>query len=319
MDDDNAGSRTASADKTSIDKARNWYVDDFIRYIAMERSLAKRTVIEYREDLSIFLKYFIPLFEDGLTLDGINARTISEFLLYLRMEHNYTPAGLNRKIACLKSYFRYLVLDRRLESSPMDPVSSAKGARLLPKVLTHGDVDAILEYAHRLCSTQGDWKDFRNAAILELFYATGMRLAELAGLDTSDLNFEDYNIRVLGKGSKERLVFLNQSAVDAVQEYLKVRPQIKGNALFLNRFFRRYSRRGIEIMFERIKEEAGVFKEASPHTMRHSFATHMLEGGADLVTIKNLLGHASLSTTQIYTNLSNTTMRDVYDKSHPRS
>ncbi|MGM9999630.1 MAG: site-specific tyrosine recombinase/integron integrase [Candidatus Bruticola sp.] len=314
---DNASERSESA-QVQLEKARNWYIDDFVRYITVERNLAKRTVIEYREDLLIFLNYFQPLFEDGLTLGRVDIRTISDFLAYLKLEHNYEASSLNRKIACLKSYFRFLKLYGYISDSPMDKFKSVKEGRVLPKVLSQEEVGKILAYAHTQSDPGGNWKAYRNTAILELFYSTGMRLAELTSLNLSDLNFDDYSIRVTGKGSKQRIVFMNQSTVSSLQAYLAARPNTKDPAVFLNRFYSRLSRRGVEILFDKLKEEAGVFKDASPHTMRHSFATHLLEGGADLVTIKELLGHATLSTTQIYTNLSRTTMRGVYDNSHPR-
>ena len=286
-------SERSKSSQASLEKARNWYIDDFVRYITVERNLAKRTVIEYHDDLAIFLKYFQPLFEDGLTLEAIDINTISDFLADLKLNHNYEASSLNRKIACLKSYFSFLELYGYIPDSPMDKFKSVK-------------------------DPGGDWKAYRNTAILELFYATGMRLAELTSLNLSDLNFDDYSIRITGKGNKQRIVFMNQSSIDAIKAYLEARPNTKDSAIFLNRFYSRLSRRAVEILFDKLKEEAGVFKNASPHTMRHSFATHLLEGGADLVTIKELLGHASLSTTQVYTNLSRVTMRGVYDKSHPR-
>ena len=311
-------SERSKSSQASLEKARNWYIDDFVRYITVERNLAKRTVIEYHDDLAIFLKYFQPLFEDGLTLEAIDINTISDFLADLKLNHNYEASSLNRKIACLKSYFSFLELYGYIPDSPMDKFKSVKEGRVLPKVLSQDDVSKILAYAHSQSDPGGDWKAYRNTAILELFYATGMRLAELTSLNLSDLNFDDYSIRITGKGNKQRIVFMNQSSIDAIKAYLEARPNTKDSAIFLNRFYSRLSRRAVEILFDKLKEEAGVFKNASPHTMRHSFATHLLEGGADLITIKELLGHASLSTTQVYTNLSRVTMRGVYDKSHPR-
>ena len=304
--------------QAQLDDARNWYVEDFLNYISLQKNLARRTVQEYKDDLRIFLNYFRPLFQEGLTLDDIDARTIGEYLAYLRTTHQYTAIALNRKIASLKSYFRFLVYDKRLETSPMSTIAGAKMGRSLPKVLNHSDIERLLEYMQHKLQQAKDWKDIRNAAIVELLYATGMRLAEITGLNMADINLDEYSLRVLGKGSKQRYVFINQSAWNTLARYLEVRPPSKDPALFLNRHYTRLSRRAVELLFDRLKLEAGVFKDASPHTLRHSFATHMLEGGADLVTIKELLGHSSLSTTQIYTNLSRTHMREVYDQSHPR-
>lgn len=302
----------------ALEKARGWFVGDFLTYIAIERNLAKRTVKEYERDLKSFFEFFSEEFEDGLTLLQIDTRTIREYLEYLRSKKDYSPQGLNRKIACLKSYFAYLVMDKYLVASPMTDIHSAKGGRLLPKVLGQSDIEQILTTARDLAQNKGDWMSVRNWAILELFYSTGMRLAELAGCNLSDLDLSEYRVRVTGKGNKQRFVLFNQATAEAIACYLHCRPNTKDQAVFLNRYYARLSGRAVEIIFDKVKAEAGVFTDASPHTIRHSFATHMLEGGSDLVTIKELMGHSSLQTTQVYTNISRVHMRDVYDKSHPR-
>ena len=300
------------------ERSRGWYVDEYLQFLAVEKNLAKRTIVEYRDDLELFFEFFKPMLAEGLTLSQIDNRTIREFLTFLKLEHNYTAVGLNRKIAALRGYFHFLEQEKHIEASPMNAVLNAKKGLTLPKVLSQSDMDVLLTYAENRARQSCDWKDYRDAAIIELFYATGMRLAELSALNTADINFDDYSLRLLGKGNKQRIAFMNQSACDALQAYLKVRPKTKSPAVFLNRFSQRFSRRGIEIMFDKVKEEAGVFKDASPHTLRHSFATHLLENGADVVTIKELLGHANLATTQIYTNLSRAHMRQIYDEKHPR-
>ncbi|MBQ7529928.1 tyrosine recombinase XerC [bacterium] len=299
---------------------RRWHVDDFLRYLAVEKNLAKRTLEEYRDDLRIFFDFFRPMIDEGMTLANLDRRTIQEFLAYLKMELNYTPAGLNRKLATLKGYFKFLQREEIVENSPLRDINGVKKGITLPRVLSQEDMDTILEYTRQRAASQTDWKKRRDLAIIELFYATGMRLSELTSLNTIDVNFEEYNLKIVGKGNKERIVFFNQSSYDALKSYLEVRPSFnkKTGALFLNRFYNRMSPRAIEIMFNKLKEEAGVFKDASPHTLRHSFATHLLENGADLVTIKELLGHSSLSTTQIYTNVSKGYIHDVYDRTHPQ-
>lgn len=304
--------------QSEYESSRGWYVDEYLQYLAVEKNLAKRTIVEYRDDLELFFEFFRPMLAEGLTLNQIDNRTVREFLTFLKLEHNYTAVGLNRKIAALRGYFHFLEQEKHIEASPMNAVLNAKKGLTLPKVLSQSDMDVLLTYAENRARQSCDWKDYRDAAIIELFYATGMRLAELSALNTADINFDDYSLRLLGKGNKQRIAFMNQSACDALQAYLKVRPKTKSPAVFLNRFNQRFSRRGIEIMFDKVKEEAGVFKDASPHTLRHSFATHLLENGADVVTIKELLGHANLATTQIYTNLSRAHMRQIYDEKHPR-
>lgn len=303
----------------AIDRARGYYVREFLDYLVVERNLARRTVQEYEQDLALFFEFFRPYLDEDLTLAGMDERTIREFLTYLKRERGYTAQGINRKLACLKSYFRFLEHEGHVERSPVAEVRSARGGRLLPKVLTLQEVERLLETAaERTRRHPGKLAALRDRAILELFYATGIRLAELVGLDLGDLDLERQSCRVTGKGNKQRFVFLNRSAVRALEEYLAVRPRGREQAVFLNRFGRRLSRRAVELMFDRIRREAGVEKAASPHTLRHSFATHLLEGGSDLVTIKELLGHANLSTTQVYTNISRRRMREVYDQSHPR-
>lgn len=308
-----------SENRGRLDRARGWYVEDFLEHLAVERNLSRRTVHEYEADLRLFFEFFTPYLEDGLTLEGMDERTLREFLSYLRLQRDYTPQGLNRKIACLKSYFRFLEKEGHIRSSPMDRIRSARGGRLLPKVLSQDEVERILRTAcERMAEKPGEWGPVRDRAILELFYATGIRLAELVGLNLSDLNLPEKTLLVTGKGNKQRMVFLNEAALAAVSTWLACRPRTRTDALFLNRFRDRLSRRAVELMFDKIKAEAGLEKAASPHTLRHSFATHMLEGGSDLVTIQELMGHQSLSTTQVYTNLSRERMRAVYESSHPR-
>ncbi|MBQ7568502.1 tyrosine-type recombinase/integrase [bacterium] len=201
----------------------------------------------------------------------------------------------------------------------MDNVPSVKNGRMLPSVLNLSEMDQIFEAAQRrIASDPLNWHYVRDLAIIELFYATGMRLDELVKSNLADYDQDNKRILVTGKGNKQRYVFLNDSAREALERYLKCRPKTKNQAIFLNRFAQRFSRRGVEIMLDKVIAEAGIIHHASPHTLRHTFATHLLDGGADLQIIKNLLGHESLSTTQIYLNTSQQRQREVYDKAHPR-
>ncbi|MBI3928254.1 MAG: tyrosine recombinase XerC [Armatimonadetes bacterium] len=305
--------------KAVRDRARGYYVQDFLVYLAVERTLSRRTIKEYESDLEIFFQYLEPYLLEDLTLDGMDARTIREFLAYLRTERGYTANALNRKIACLKSFFRFLEGEGYVSGNPMQRITSAKDGRLLPRVLSENEVSQLLQIAsERIEDSSSREFALRDRAILEIFYATGVRLAELAKMNLADLDLEKLSVRVTGKGNKQRFVFLNRTAAQALRDYLAARPKGKCDAVFLNRFRNRLSRRAVELMFNRVLQEAGIEKSASPHTLRHSFATHMLEGGSDLVTIKELLGHSNLSTTQVYTNISRQRMRDVYDSSHPR-
>lgn len=296
-------------------RARRYYIDDFLNYLSVEKNLSSRTIDEYEKDLIIFIKYFKPHFEQELTLETIDERTIREFLTYLKRKKNYSPAALNRKIACLKSYFLFLENEGYIEKSPMKNVHSAKANKLLPKVLTVKDVLHLLKAVD---SEPNEKMRVRDRAILELFYASGIRIGEMVKLDIDSVDLESLTLKVTGKGNKQRIVLLNNASKKAIEDYLRQRPVSHDAALFLNRFKKRLSIRGIENIFSKYLKWAGINKSACPHTLRHSFATHMLEGGSDLMTIKELLGHKNLSTTQIYTNISLKHMRDTYQKSHPR-
>lgn len=303
-----------------LHRARGYYVQDYLLHLSVERSLGRRTVDEYESDLELFFQWIEPLVQDGLTFEGLDTRTIREFLAHLRHDRGYTSAGLNRKIACLKGYFAYLEVEKILASNPMTRVRSAKESRLLPKVLSPEEVELLLETVEeQIGEAKSQGLALRDRAIFELFYATGIRLSELVGLNADDLDFHRRTMRVLGKGRKERVVFFNQTAATAVSEYLHSTPRSHpGGPLFLNRYGARLSQRGVEKMFNTILQKSGLERHASPHTLRHSFATHLLEGGSDLVTIKELLGHESLQTTQVYTNISRQRMQDVYERAHPR-
>lgn len=303
-----------------LHRAHGYYVQDYLLHLSVERSLGRRTIEEYEFDLKVFFEWLEPLFTEGMDFTELDARTIREFLTMLRQERNYTAAGLNRKIACLKGYFAYLEVEKLLPVSPMTRIRSAKESKLLPKVLTQPEVSRLLDTVEEcLQETKFPELRIRDRAIFELFYATGIRLSELVGLDRDDLDFDSLSMRVIGKGNKERVVFFNQTAGEAVIEYLKSTPRkAPGGPLFLNRYGARISQRGVEKLFANVLRKSGLEKHATPHTLRHSFATHLLEEGSDLVTIKELLGHESLQTTQIYTNISKQRMKTVYQRSHPR-
>jgi site-specific recombinase XerD len=303
-----------------LHRAHGYYVQDYLLHLSVERSLGRRTIEEYESDLKLFYTWLEPLFGEGMRLEQVDTRTIREFLTTLRQDRLYTAAGLNRKIACLKGYFAYLEVEKILPSSPMTRIRSAKEGKLLPKVLSQSEVQRLLQTVEEcLLETRFPELRVRDRAIFELFYATGIRLSELVGLDRDDLDFEALSMRVLGKGNKERVVFFNETAAEAVVDYLQAVPRKgPGGPLFLNRYGARISQRGVEKIFENVLRKSGLDKHASPHTLRHSFATHLLEEGSDLVTIKELLGHESLQTTQIYTNISKQRMKAVYQRSHPR-
>jgi len=297
----------------NLDRARNYYQDDFIDFLAVERNLAARTLEEYRLDLRIFFDYFKPFLEQDLSLATIDERTLREFLSFLRQKRRYTPRALNRKISTIRAYFHFLEREGHLEKSPAADLRMVKLPKRYPNFLTEEEVGKLLEGP---CGES--WMDRRDRAILEMLYATGIRISELTGLTLDDIDLEGRVMRVRGKGDKERFVLMNDSARRALEQYLVVRPKVDTRHVFLSKQKRCISVKGAENVFARYLEKAKITKKASPHTLRHTFATHMLTHGSDLMTIKELLGHASLSTTQIYTDIDLRHMRETYKNCHPR-
>jgi site-specific recombinase XerD len=319
---------------TDLARMRNYYRADFINYLSVERNLSSRTLREYQFDLDIFFEFFQPYLEEELTLETMDERTIREFLTFLKMKRNYTSRAINRKLATLKAYFKFLKKEGYLKNSPVAEIKCAKLEKHLPRVLNEQDVVKLLDAPQSAFSSTASSTSspslsdhqllafYRDRAILELFYATGMRISELVGIDLEDIDFQSHMIRVTGKGNKQRLVLMNNSAISALESYLALRPNVRSkasaNALFLSRKNVRLTQRAVQYLFSKYLQRAGVNKVASPHTLRHSFATHLLEGGSDLMTIKELLGHENLSTTQIYTNISMKRIKEVYEECHPR-
>lgn len=303
-----------SVDNMLKDNERQFLFRDYLNYLAVEENLSPRTIEEYSKDLRIFFSFFEKDFKKDLTIEKMTERDIREFLTHLKLDKNYSPKAMNRKIATLKGYFSYLEKEEIIIKSPLGKIKSAKLGKHLPKVLTKDEVERFFA-AIDACN---DISALRDKAIFELFYATGIRISELISLNHDTIDFENMLIKIRGKGNKERYVLINESAKKAIQAYLTARPKTSSPALFISRNNVRISDRMIEYTFDKYLKAAGVNKEASPHTLRHSFATHMLEGGADLMSIKELLGHENLSTTQIYTNISLKHIEETYKRSHPR-
>jgi site-specific recombinase XerD len=301
---------------------RHGRVQEFIGFLAVGRGLAARTLKEYERDLHLFWGYFEPHLATGLTLSGFDERTLREFFAWLKVERSYTPPALNRKLACLKAYFKFLEKEGYIELSPMRDMRTVKLGRHLPKVLSQQDMTRLLaprprRAAHR--PEENAWQQARDHAVVELFYATGVRVSELVSIDVEHLDFENLMLKVRGKGNKERMVLMNETCAHALVQWLGVRPPAATRALFVSRLKKRMSVRSVENLVDRELRSAGIEKAASPHTLRHSFGTHMVEGGADLMAVKELLGHENLSTTQIYVNIAMQHIKDVYRKTHPRS
>lgn len=289
------------------------YLDRFITYLVVERNASPYTVRNYRREVGEFLRF---LKGEGISsLQEVDRQVLTRYLLWLKAK-GYVKASVRRRISELRSFFRYLVGQRILESNPIEAISAPKVPQRLPRYLKPEEIGAIMQAPHT-SQPLGQ----RDRAILEILYATGMRISELVGLDMGTVDIARGQMMVRGKGSKERIVLLGQPARDALDLYLKeARPKLlKGkrtSALFLNRSGERLSVRGVQWMLDRCARKAGL-KWVTPHLFRHTFATHMLGGGADLRVVQELLGHASLSSTQVYTHVSQRRVREVYMNSHP--
>ncbi|HEY9856178.1 MAG TPA: site-specific tyrosine recombinase XerD [Stenomitos sp.] len=290
------------------------YRDDFIMHLGLERNLSPHSLKAYRQDLDQFHRFL-----GDMPLPAVDYLTIRRYLGELT-EKGYERTSMARKLATLRTYFRFLAKERHVDANPLSLVSSPKSIRRLPKFLDWGELKSLLA-APDVETPLG----LRDRAILELLYATGMRVGEIVALATSALDWEEREIVVFGKGSKERVVLMDGPSAELVERYVhRARPRLVGahadcGVLFVNRQGQGLNQRSVQRMIQKYVQQAGIEKRISPHTLRHTFATHLLEGGADLRVVQELLGHASLSTTQIYTHVSQERLREVYRQSHPRS
>ena len=277
-------------------------------YLRMERAMSQNTVASYCSDVEKFLKFY------GGRIKDVSVADVEE---YLQSRDALSERSQARVLSSLKSFFDWLVLDKVIKDNPCDRVDTPKIGRYLPNVLSEEEVTALIE------SVQLDtWQGVRDKAILEVLYGCGLRVSEAVALQISCVFLKEGFVRVIGKGNKERLVPLGDMAVDAINAYLDVRPNpddaVSSDILFLNRFGRSLSRVSMFNMIKKQAVAAGIRKEISPHTFRHSFATHLLEHGADLRVVQEMLGHESISTTEIYTHIDNSTWQKQILEHHPR-
>ncbi|NNM98443.1 MAG: tyrosine-type recombinase/integrase [Candidatus Eremiobacteraeota bacterium] len=293
-------------------------VAEFAAYLRLERGQSPRTSEEYARDIEVFGGFLEPGHMPGMPFENLLATTPSDirrFVMELMGPRAYNPTSVRRKLAALRSFFALQRREGRRSDNPAADVPPPKAAKRLPHVMSEGEVGTLLRTR---IAGRSDEQRLRDTAIMELLYASGIRRAELVGLDLSDVDTERRLLRVTGKGNKQRTVFINLAAAEAIRTYLGVRPRSTDSALFLSRLKKRLSYRQAWAIFQSYAKLSGLTKHVTPHVMRHSFATHLLENGADLVTIKELLGHESLATTQIYTNVSLEHMRRNYEEAHPR-
>jgi site-specific recombinase XerD len=293
-------------------------VADFAVRLTAEANYSRRTATEYARDVEAFAKFLkpeVPAAQAAGTLSGVAPADVRRYVLEMRDRRGFKAVSVRRKLFALRKFFAFEKQEGRRTDNPAAEVKPPKPDKALPHVLKQTDVAKLLRTR---IAGRNDILRLRDVAMLELLYASGVRRAELVGLDTWDVDLERRTMRVLGKGNKERLVLFNHAAADAMRAYLAVRPRSADGAFFLTERGTRLSHNQAGKIFRLYADLSGVQQHATPHTLRHSFATHLLQNGADLVTIKELLGHASLATTQIYTNVSLEHMRRTYDESHPR-
>ncbi|MHB8147068.1 MAG: site-specific tyrosine recombinase/integron integrase [Vulcanimicrobiaceae bacterium] len=293
-------------------------IAEFAAYLRLERGQSPRTSEEYARDVELFGEFLEPGHPKTAAFFQLGVATASDvrrFVMELMGPRKYTPVSVRRKLAALRSYFALRKREGHRADNPAADVPPPKAAKRLPHVMSESEVARLLRTR---VAGKDDFQRLRNTAIMELLYASGIRRAELVGLNISDVDLQRRLMRVIGKGNKQRMVFINQAAADAIRSYLGVRPRSSDEALFLSRRKTRLSHRQAWVIFREFAELSGLTQHVTPHVMRHSFATHLLENGADIMTIKELLGHESLSTTQIYTNVSLEHMRRSYEDAHPR-
>jgi integrase/recombinase XerD len=298
-------------------------IDEFLKYLVVEKGFSKNTEDAYRNDLyqlESFMKERAVKNEKPADWKSFDRQEMLAYMLDLK-EKNYASTTLARKIAAAKSFFKFLREENQLDHNPTENIASLKIGRSLPKPLTVSQARKLIEAPAKLDTPEAK----RDKAMLELLYASGLRVSELVSLNVNDIDVKGGFVRCIGKGKKERMIPVYPRAAQAIDDYLKIgRPRIVHNnpdeeALFLNVRGERLTRQGLWQILKSYAKEAKIDVEVTPHTLRHSFATHMLNGGADLRMVQELLGHANISTTQVYTHLTSEHVRKTYERSHPRA
>jgi integrase/recombinase XerD len=310
---------SSEARESGVEARFEALVLDFLAHLEFERGLARNTLDAYRTDL---LQYGAFLARRHRSATEAERADVADFLADLATGDGQpacSPATINRKTACLRSFYRHLRREELIESDPTGALSPPTKSRKLPRVLTYSEVKRLLE------SVDGaEPIGLRDRALLEVMYGCGLRASEMVGLDVNEVDLRRGFVRPHGKGNKERIVPLGRAAAAAVTRYLRTgRPELIGarpqSRLFVNFRGGPLTRQGLYKIIRRRAEEVGLEGKMSPHTLRHSFATHLLSGGCDLRSVQEMLGHADVATTQLYTHLSGERIREVYFKSHPRA
>ncbi len=299
------------------------YINSFLSYLVVEKGFSKNTEEAYRNDLyqlEEFIKSESSKKGEIPSWDNFGRQEMLAYMLNLK-EKKYASTTLARKIAAAKSFFKFLTEEQKIQQNPTDNIASMKVGRSLPKPISVTEARRLLEEPAKQSTPESK----RDKAMLELLYASGMRVSELVSLNLEDIDTAGCYVRCFGKGNKERMIPIYPRAAQSIIEYItEARPQIVHNnstekALFLNVRGERLTRQGLWQILKGYAKDANIEVDVTPHTLRHSFATHMLNGGADLRMVQELLGHANISTTQVYTHLTSEHVRNTYDKAHPRA
>lgn len=284
-------------------------ISQFLSYLLFEKKYSENTIKAYERDLMRFCDFF-----HNSSILSIDKNSMRKYIN--KVGEEIDPRSLSRNISSLKSFFKFLVLSKVISVNPMDMINNPKIPKKLPKVLNEDEVFKLLDI-----DLNTDF-DYRNKAMIELMYSSGLRVSELVNLNVNDVDLDNDLIRIFGKGSKERIIPINDYAASSLNEYLlNHRKELfkhgENNYLFLNNHGNKMTRQGFFKILKKIAVEKGINTDFSPHTLRHSFASHLLKYGADLRSIQELLGHSDISSTQIYTHISNEKLRNNYEEFHP--
>ena len=286
-------------------------IEEFLRYLLIDKGYSSNTIESYKRDLLKFLEY-----NKNKNINDISNKDLKEYIKYLNTE-DLNEKSISRNISCLKSFYKFLIISKYTKENPSENLFIPKIKKSLPNILTEEEIITLLDISLT------DNYSYRNKAMLELMYGTGLRVSEIVNLTVNDIDMTNCLIRIMGKGSKEREVPLGEYCIYYLQEYLKIRPSMlkkeSSEKLFLNNHGKGMTRQGFFKNLKQILKEKGLNPDVSPHTLRHSFATHLVNRGADLRSIQEMLGHADISTTKIYTQVSDDKVKQDYNKYHPRS
>ena len=306
----------ADQDAIADTRARAFLVERFAEFLALERGSSPRTQEAYARDVQRFVEF--ALVKGAGSPAGVTPRLLRDFVYHLK-DLGLSPASIRRNVSAVRGYFRFLMGDGHVVRDPSERLDTPKRWRTLPEVLTVAEVQKLLSTPN-----MDDPLYFRDRAMLEVAYGAGLRVSEWIGIGVKDAVLDESLVRVFGKGSKERLVPIGRSAIGALAIYIReLRPRLERGGgkgrLFLNARGQPLSRMGAWKILQKYVKRAGISKRVYPHTLRHSFATHLLEGGADLRAVQEMLGHADISTTQIYTHVDREYLRQVHRRYHPRA